>query len=184
VQGSPSPKWPFVVVGVSLVLALLGCGLLFATPALVKRYLVEPFAIPGESMVPTILPRDRVLVDKRAYLSAAPRVGDVVVFADPSGNYPALIKRVAALGGQTVDIRDGDLYVDGRRQTLPGVRYGQTQPGPFPLPATIPDGYVWLMGDNRSNSADSRFIGPQPVSALKGRAVYIYFPPSRARLIR
>lgn len=146
----------------------------------IKTYIVQPFVIPTGSMRPTILEQDRVLAEKITYrFLRGPAPGDVVVFDDPMGQHPQLIKRVIAVEGQTVDIRDGVVYVDGEALFEPYTHGKPTLPGTFELPVTIPEGYVWLMGDNRPNSGDSRFFGPQPVRVVTGRAIWRYWPPDR-----
>lgn len=146
----------------------------------IKAYLVQPFVIPTGSMRPTILEQDRVLAEKITYrFLREPAPGDVVVFDDPMGQHPQLIKRVIAVGGDTVDIRDGVVYIDGEPLSEPYTHGKPTLPGSVELPITIPEGYVWLMGDNRPNSGDSRFFGPQPTKVVTGRAVWRYWPPDR-----
>jgi signal peptidase I len=146
----------------------------------IKTFVVQPFVIPTGSMIPTIEINDRVLAEKISYrFFRQPEQGDIVVFDDPTGAHPQLIKRVIAVGGQTVDIQDGAVYVDGKKLNEPYLHGVRTDPGSVPLPVKIPVGYVWLMGDNRPNSGDSRFIGPQPISAIRGRAVWTYWPLSR-----
>lgn len=143
----------------------------------VRYYLAEPYLIPTGSMSPTIRAGERVIAEKVTYrFGEGPASGDIVVFDDPSGRYPQLIKRVIATQGQTVDIRDEGVYVDGRRLDEPYTHGKPTLPGSIELPLTVPDGMVWLMGDNRTNSGDSRFFGPRPVSSIRGRAVWIYWP--------
>ena len=145
----------------------------------IKTYIVQPYIVPTGSMIPTIEIGDRLLAEKISYRFRDPNVGEIVVFADPTGQHPALIKRVIATGGQTVDIKEGAVWVDGKKLDEPYVHGKVTDPGTVPLPVTIPEGYVWLMGDNRPNSGDSRFLGPQPLTAIKGHAIFTYWPLSR-----
>jgi signal peptidase I len=106
-----------------------------------------------------------------------PLVGDIVVFADPQGQHPQLIKRVIATAGQTVDIKDNAVWVDGKKLVEPYTHGRPTVPGTVTTPFTVPPDQVWLMGDNRPNSRDSRFFGSQPVSIVRGRAIWKYWPP-------
>lgn len=145
----------------------------------IKTFLVQPFVIPTGSMEPTIMIGDRVLAEKISLRFGEPEVGDVVVFNDPTGRHEQLIKRVVAVEGQEIDIREGAVYIDGERLDEPYLHGVKTDVGSEPMPQTIPDGYVWLMGDNRPNSGDSRFLGAQPISAIKGRAVATYWPLGR-----
>ncbi|MGV9255371.1 signal peptidase I [Streptomyces sp. NPDC003697] len=134
--------------------------------------LVEPVRVESTSMEPTLQVGDHLLVDERAYWRAAPRRGDLVVF-DQSGS--RLVKRVAAVAGDTVGIEDGVLTVDGRpvtepsidRRALDGLYYG---------PAHVPDGTVFVLGDNRRHSVDSRQFGPVPVGQVRGRVLLRWWP--------
>jgi len=144
----------------------------------VKAFVVQPFVIPTGSMTPTIGIGDYVLAEKLSYrLGGAPQQGDIVVFDDPMQQHPQLIKRVIAVGGQSVDVRDGRVYVDDEALTEPYVHGESTTPGTVETPLTVPEGSVWLMGDNRPNSGDSRYFGTRPVSSIHGRAFWTYWPP-------
>ncbi len=151
----------------------------FVLAQLVRTYVVQPFVIPTGSMEPTIAISDRVLVNKFAYRFREPEPGDIVVFDDPTGETPALIKRVVAVPGQTIDIRDGIVTVDGVAFDEPYVHGKETDPGGVGLPYTVGPGEVWLMGDNRPNSKDSRWLGAQPFAALRGVAFATYWPLDR-----
>jgi len=152
---------------------------------LVKTFLFQAFRIPSESMVPTLLVGDRVLVNKVSYKLHEVHRGDVVVFTrpeqleNPGGNEPEdLIKRVVAVGGDTVVARDGVLYVNNQPMTEPYVQPGA---GTFRLDeaVTIPEGQVFVMGDNRENSQDSRYFGPISTDTIIGRAFVRMFPFNR-----
>jgi signal peptidase I len=146
----------------------------------IKTFLVQPFVIPTGSMIPTIEIGDRVLADKLVFrFFRDPQRGDIVVFDDPNGQHPQLIKRVIAVEGQTVDVRDGMVYVDGEPLDEPYTYSKPSDPGTVPLPVTVPEGSVWLMGDNRPESGDSRFFGPRPVDTVRGRAFWTYWPLGR-----
>lgn len=153
--------------------------LAFALAQGIKTFLVQPFVIPTGSMEPTIAIGNRVLAEKVSYvfLHKTPQYGQIVVFDDPGGQHPQLIKRVIAVGGQTVDIKDGAVWVDGKRLDEPYTHGQPNELGTVAMPITIPAGYIWLMGDNRTNSGDSRFFGPVPVSRVRGHAVWTYWPP-------
>jgi signal peptidase I len=146
-----------------------------------RAFAIQPYVVPTGSMIPTIEIQDRVLVEKITYrFIRPPTQGEVVVFDNPHPSSPLdkiLIKRVIATGGQTVDIVDDAVWVDGVALDEPYVHGKPTTPGTVFTPVTIPEGQVWLMGDNRTNSADSRFFGPQPVSVIRGRAIWTYWPP-------
>ena len=151
----------------------------------IRTFVVGTFEIPSGSMEDTIEVGDRVFSEKISYYSRDPEQGDIVTFDDPIESDRTLIKRVIATGGQTVDLIDGVVYVDGEAldepytdgkpseplNTAPGVE--------IEYPYTVPEGYVWVMGDNRTNSADSRYFGAIPVSSISGHANFIYWPLDR-----
>lgn len=167
-------------VGRWLVETALLVLLAFALAQGIKTFIIQPFVIPTGSMRPTIMEEDRVLAEKLTYrFSRSPEVGDIVVFDDPMGQHPQLIKRVIAVSGQTVDVRDDTVIVDGEPLDEPYVHGLPTTPGSIALPVQVAEDEVWLMGDNRPNSGDSRFFGPRPVSTVRGRAFWTYWPPSR-----
>ena len=151
----------------------------FALATGIKAFVVQPFYIPSGSMEPTLAIGDRVLVNKFLYRFSTPRRGDVVVFASPETPATDLIKRVIATGGQTVEIKDGAVFVDGVKLDEPYVSKERRDNYSSPTPTKVPAGYVWVMGDNRGNSSDSRVIGPQPVTAILGKAFAIYWPVQR-----
>lgn len=163
-----------------LIETALLVGLAFVLAQGVKAFLFQPFVIPSGSMLPTIQLGDRVIAEKLTYrFNHEPRSGDIVVFKNPQGQPPILIKRVIATGGQTVDLRDGAVYVNDK-QLDEAYTYGkQTLPlnPSISYPFTVPDDAVWVMGDNRTNSGDSREIGPIPQDAVQGRAMWTYWPP-------
>jgi len=145
----------------------------------IKTYVVQPFIIPSSSMEQTLLISDRVLVSKFAYRFGPPKRGDVVVFVSPEDGRTDLIKRVIAVAGETVDIQDGKVLVNGAALVEPYVNAAYPDHYDLDAPVKVPPGMVWVMGDNRANSKDSRFIGPQPVSQVLGRAFAIYWPVGR-----
>ncbi len=153
--------------------------LAFALATGIRTFVVQPYVIPTGSMIPTIGIGERVLANKFIYRFDSPKQGDIVVFDDPTKTVPTLIKRVIAVGGQTVDIHDGAVYVDGKKLDEPYTYGKPSEPGDVMLPVTIPEGQVWLMGDNRTNSHDSRWFGPQPVSVIHGKAFVRYWPLNR-----
>ena len=170
-SGSHFGRW-LVETAVMIALAfLLAQG--------IKTFVIQPFVIPTGSMEPTIMTGDRVLAEKITVRFREPLQGEIVVFDDPTGRHPQLIKRVIAVGGQTVDIQDGSVVVDGVALEEPYVYGKASDPGTVPLPVTLAPDEVWLMGDNRPNSGDSRFMGPIPESMVQGRAFAIYWPVSR-----
>ena len=189
-----------VLMGLALVLAIL-----------IKTFLVQAFYIPSESMVPTLHVGDRVLVNRLAYRFGDIERFDIVVFSDPHpppgqdrgivGGFlhwlgegtgvakPAeedFIKRVIALPGETWEIREGRVYVDGKQLDEPYLQ-GASDLRNFG-PETVPAGSLFVLGDNREHSCDSRFppddegfchgLGYVPEDTVIGQAFVIIWPPS------
>lgn len=168
-----------------------------------QAFVTKPFMIPSPSMEPTLKEGDRVLVDRLTYHFREPRRGEVIVFRfDP--NDPAnwtqggngfsrsldllaevlnithqeslpFIKRVVGVGGDTVELRDGELFVNGEPYQADYEYVRDNANGKW----EVPEGCVMVMGDNRPNSNDSRRWGFVPLRAIIGRAVAIWWPPSR-----
>lgn len=151
----------------------------FALAMLIQAFVVKPFEVPTGSMLPTIQLGDRVLCDRITFHFREPRVGDIVVLDNPTEGDPPLVKRVVAVGGQELDIKNGWVYLDGERQLEPYVVAARRGTYSLRSPLLIPDGEVWLMGDNRAESADSRYFGTRPVESVFGRAFFVYWPVPR-----
>lgn len=176
-------EWVVVVV-VALVAALL-----------IKTFAVQAFYIPSQSMEPTLLPHDRVLVNKLSYDFHSVHDGDIVVFRRPPSDHTTvddLIKRVIAGPGQWLRVSDCKVWVDGRLQRQPYLPKGWQKPsseyctqwdlpGMFDLPDPyhVPAGDYFVMGDNRTDSEDSRYWGPLPGSYIVGRAFMRIWPVNR-----
>jgi len=164
-------EWVAVIVG-ALVVALL-----------IKTFLLQAFYIPSESMEPTLEVGDRVLVNKLSYDFHEVNRGDLVVFERPEADIANdeaikdLIKRVIGLPGETVESIDGQVYIDGQPLDEPYLPEGVTTTSFGPV--TVPDGHVFVMGDNRANSSDSRVFGPIPADLIIGRAFLRVWPLSQ-----
>jgi signal peptidase I len=156
---------------------------------MVQAFLVKPYRIPSPSMEDTLLIGDRVLVDRLTWRFSEPERGDIVVFHPPSGGN-VLIKRIVGMPGDELSLRDGLLYVNGHALDEPYIR--QTADGPEPTepflnglawgltePYVVPQGSYFMMGDNRTNSGDSRDFGPVARDQLVGQAFAMYWPPAR-----
>lgn len=135
--------------------------------ALVRTAVVEPRRVASESMEPTLHAGSVVLIDKLAPRLHRIERDDIVVFASPQGGSGS-VKRVVALGGQQVAIRDADLYVDGIRIDEPQVDHSRID-GLWFGPVTVPERAVFVLGDSRSGSVDSRVYGSVPLGAIIGR---------------
>jgi len=162
-------EWPFLIV-----FALLSAFL-------IRTYAVQTFFIPSGSMHETLLEGDRVLVNKFGYHLHAVHRGDVVVFRRPP-NFPVddqdLIKRVVALPGETVEAHGRHVFVNGRPLTEPYVEAACQGTEDFQR-MRVPTGHLWVMGDNRCDSSDSRVFGPIEEDLVVGRAFLLVWPPAR-----
>jgi len=164
-------------------LVLVACSL--GVALLVRAFLVQAFYIPSESMVPTLHKDDRVLVNKLSYKLHDIHRGDIVVFEAPPGTATSevkdLIKRVIGLPGESIEGRDGNIYVDGRiidePYLPPDVRSRE-----FP-PEKIPEDHYWVLGDNRQDSRDSTFFKSIEQGAIVGRAFVRIWPVGNIGLI-
>jgi signal peptidase I len=172
----------------------------------IQAFLVKPFRIPSESMVPTLQVGQRVLVDRiTPKLGNDYERGDILVFTPPAGadtdscgvpdqagrpcprptpNHSSsdFIKRVVAVGGERVAVRGGHVWLNGREQREPFANLSGCTPGDecdMPREITVPKGYLFMMGDNRGASADSRVWGPIPKKWVVGPAFATYWPPKR-----
>lgn len=175
-KGSEAAVRPRTGLLGSLAEVALIVGAAFVLALLIQQFVVKPFYIPSPSMEPTLLTGDRVLVNRFEYRFREPERGDIVVFNPPISPGEDYIKRVVALAGDTVEVRDGRLYVNGEPQEEPFIK--DEMDSPF-RKERVPEGHVFVMGDNRNSSGDSRVFGPVEVDSLLGRAFLIYWPPGR-----
>jgi len=158
-----------------LVILLVSFALVFG---FVRPFVVEAFYIPSESMVPTLRVGDRVLVNKFIYRFAEPARRDVIVFESVEGGNEDLIKRVVGVPGDRISVRGGKLLVNGEPQKEPYVNKKYPDRS-FSAPTTVPEGQVFVMGDNRANSRDSRYFGTVPYKKIEGEAFLRFWPPDR-----
>jgi signal peptidase I len=131
-------------------------------------------------MEPNLHPNQRLIIEKVSYRFGMPERGDVVVLKLPGRGSDPLIKRVIGLPGETIEIRGGYVYVDGERLQEP---YLHVRTRGNTSPREVCDGCVFVLGDNRNASNDSRFFGPVPVDQIVGRAWIRYWPPSDVGVI-
>ena len=179
----PVVEWTIILIAVLLCTVVL------------RTYVVQSFSIPSLSMYPTLQVGDRIIVNKLSYDLHSIHRGDIVVFARPpleDQEYSDLVKRVIGLPGETISSKGGHVYINGKRLDEPWLppgpdSYTGALPGDphpqfnLPGPIKIPAGEYYVMGDNRTDSEDSRFFGPIPKSLIVGRAVAVVWPLSHIK---
>jgi signal peptidase I len=190
-----------------VVIVLVAIGLALA----IQAWIVKPYRIPSGSMEPTLKVGQRVLVDRVGMHFGGPKVGQIVVFHPPKdaeqqvcGPAPHMvtpgvaacatpepresstnfIKRIVAGPGDTLYIKDGHAYRNGKRESDSYIaQCGGGSECNFPTPIKIPAGHWFMMGDNRGESDDSRFWGPVPTGWIIGQAFATYWPPDRIGIL-
>jgi signal peptidase I len=183
-------EWVESIV-IALILALL-----------IRQFIVQAFKIPTGSMRMTLIEGDRILVNKFIYGAKfpftdfrlpslrKPKRGDVIVFMYPEDPKKDFIKRLVALPGETIEIRNGNIYIDGKLNAEPLIynRYYynrlDSEFGKEGQKIKVPEGSYYVLGDNSSSSRDSRYWGFVPQKNILGKAILIYWPPQRVRLIK
>jgi signal peptidase I len=189
---------------VYVLLLLMGTGSLLSYSLNVRNQLIQPFRIPGASMFPTISPHDHLIAVKTSYRDSDPQRGDIVLFTNPNNRREFWIKRVIALAGDTVAVKEGNLYVNGVKLSLesigPGAVSGKTgqifdedsngakyrifisqgHPAPDFPEIIVPKYECFVMSDNRNDTRDSRYFGPIPITGILGKFNYRYWPITAA----
>lgn len=148
---------------------------------LINLFLAQATRVYGHSMEPNLHTDQRLVVEKVSYRIHGPHRGDVVVIRLPERGPELLIKRVIGLPGETIEVRDGSVYINGQPLNEP---YLTRQTSGSYGPTLIPEGQVFVMGDNRGASNDSRVFGPVPMDRIVGRAWVSYWPPEFFGLVQ
>ena len=143
----------------------------------IRTFVVELYLVDGPSMMPTLEHQQRLVVNKFIYKMRAPERGEILIFQYPRDKSSDFIKRVIAVPGDTIEIKDHNVYVNGELQNEDYILAKSRMDYPK---TTIPEGHVFVMGDNRNNSEDSRFpdVGFVPYELLKGKAMLVFWPLS------
>jgi signal peptidase I len=160
---------------------------------LVQAYIVKPYRIPSESMETTLVPGDRVFVNRFIYHFKDIERGSIVVFRAPASGV-VLIKRAIGLPGDEISLKNDRVYINGRRINEPYVRriageqvptepFANGRPWSLAQPFEVPSGSYFMMGDNRIDSGDSREFGPVPERDVIGEAFFIYWPLRRISIL-
>ncbi len=160
------------IITIALVLAFL-----------IRIFIAEPRYIPSDSMFPTLTQGDRLVIEKVSYYFHTPQKGDIIVFQPPIQlqmlgyeKNQAFIKRVIGTSGQTLKVREGKVYIDDQPLSED---YIAEIPNYLLDPVTIPEHYLFVMGDNRNNSNDSHIWGFLPEKNVIGKATFRFFPFNR-----
>jgi signal peptidase I len=164
------------------VYALVVVCVVVVDAAFVQRFtrsrIFDSAQTPTPSMESTLLVGDHAVINKAAYLFSEPKRGDIIVFKPNPSSEITYVKRIVALPGETISIRDRVVLIDGKQLDEPYVSQSlesETAPGDSPGSTLVPPGSYFVLGDNRPNSNDSRFFGTIPRESVQGRATTIYF---------
>jgi signal peptidase I len=167
-------RW-FAYLGYFAVMSLLISSLM---STLIKTNLVEAYKIPSGAMIPTLLIGDHLLADKHVYKTSSPNRGDIIIFPYPEDPKRNFIKRLIAIEGDVVELRDGRLYLNGSEQAETYLNktddVSVNSRGNYG-PVTVPAGMLFFLGDNRERSMDSRVYGFVTRSSIKGKAISLYW---------
>ena len=161
----------------------------FVLAMIIRTFIIQAFWIPSGSMIPTLEINDRVLVAKFWNWFFPPSRGSLYVFRYPVDRERDFVKRVIAIPGDVVDIQNGTVYINGKPTEEPYVknhdRYTLRRSNLFPeVPFTVPEGKYFMLGDNRSNSQDSRYWGFADISDMRGPVFLRYWPLNRIGIPR
>ena len=151
---------------------------------IIRTYVVQAFKIPSGSMRPTLIEGDKLFVNKYVYRFEPPQRGDIIVFKYPKDMKKDFIKRLVAFEGETIEIRDGKIYVDGKMLDDPNTfgKFYYYNHDPYANPnekIRVPKDAYFVLGDNSANSQDSRFWGFVPKKNMVGKAIFRWWPPQK-----
>ena len=165
-------QWVLVIIG-AVILAFL-----------IDTFVIVNAQIPSGSMENTIMTGDRVFGNRLAYKFSDPKRFDIIIFKYPDDESQLFIKRIIGLPGETVEIHDGNIYINGSDTPLEDVDIKEPMEGSFG-PYTVPEGCYFVMGNNRNNSRDSRYWENTFVSEdeILGKAVFRYWPLNKMKLL-
>jgi len=166
----------------------------------IRTFFIQAYKIPSGSMRPTLIEGDRLMVNKLRYGPkvpftkkrlpgfSSPKRGDIIVFVFPENPKKDFIKRLIAFGGETIEIRDGDIFINDRLVEDSLVKnifyYNQGLNGHMGKKVKVPEKHIFVLGDNSGSSRDSRYWGFVPDENVIGRAEFIYWPFNRSRLLK
>jgi signal peptidase I len=168
----------------------------FVIAMVIRAFVLQAYRIPSSSMEDTLLKGDHILATKFTYgltipfttkkvwgADRLPKRGDIIIFTFPANHTMDFVKRVIGLPGDTIEVKEKKVYINGKPYVIPNEKYtdpfvltqGQGRVRDFFGPVVVSPGHVFVMGDNRDQSYDSRFWGQVPMENIKGKALIIYF---------
>ncbi|MHB8860096.1 MAG: signal peptidase I [Thermoleophilia bacterium] len=176
-----TPSTPVYIIRRAFRDVIFPLAIAFAVAMFAQATVAKPYQIPSGSMLPTIQLQDRILANRMIYRFHPVQRGDVVVFTPPAGLEQDIpyVKRVIGLPGDTVEVRSGHTFVNGYDFPVPEA----TTPTYTRAPQTVPEGQMFVLGDNRNESSDSHIWGYVPMDNIIGRADVIYWPPHDFHLL-
>ena len=177
-SAEPPEEAPFSWRAVLEIVQALALAVVISV--VLNLFVVQVTEVRQRSMETTLLQNDRVIVSKIDYRFGPPMRGDIIVFNPPIDSSIPYVKRVIATAGQTIDLRDGRVYVDGQLVEIPQA-HGLTQPQAprIAYPFRVPAGEIFVLGDNRQASSDSRTFGSVPIQNIIGKVVLPFWPADR-----
>jgi len=160
----------------------------FVLAMVIRTYVIQAFKIPTGSMIPTLKIGDRLLANKFIYRFKKLERGDVIIFKSPIDKKRDFIKRLIGLPGDVIEIRNGVIFVNGERTEEAGINrnyyYNLGEYGGYDQKIVVPEDSLYVLGDNSRNSRDSRYWGFLPKKKVKGKALLVYWPLTKIRLIK
>lgn len=165
-----------IVEGIETIVVALAMALL------IRKFIFQTSLVFSGSMIPTMAINDRLIVNKFIYRFVDPIRGDIILFESPYKDDKEFVKRLVGMPGETIEVKQGVVYINGEQLILAGVNIRRDYS--YYGPRTIPANHYFVMGDNRANSADSRVWGFVSHDDLIGKATFTFWPLQRAQLIR
>ncbi len=164
---------------------ILHIGIAVVIGLLIVTFVAQRTLVHDISMQPTLVEGDNLIVEKVSAKLGGLHRGDIIVFRVPEENRQ-LIKRLIAVEGDKVEIKNGKVYVNDKEQDESYLKNADTEPGSFPEYSSliVKKGYVYVLGDNRPNSKDSRMLGPVETSMISGRAIFRFYPFNKFGLLK
>ena len=149
----------------------------------IKKNIVRAYRIPASSMEPTLFPGDYFIVDMKIYKSERPKRGDIIIFEYPKDPSKDFVMRVIGAEGEKIEIIRNKIYINGQLIDDPWGHFTMARSSIEDYgPVRIPEGSLFVMGDNRDNSPDSRFWGFVNIKKVKGKVLYLYWAKNKARI--